>query len=192
MFKCVMKVEGGRGEGKSRERTMPRRAELSEPFSLTFTGEEGGSAPAPPRGEAFPVGDQRRPEHAAVGEQHQLVWLRGRPAPRPRASPTTDPPKPWLWNAGDGEERRGSWPQPGLGQIGSMWHSSDLQLPRPIQPGDSGGFEVAPNTWLPYACVPRSTSTHHGPRCAAVAPHSVARVKPVSHPRPTAHHSITA
>ena len=97
----------------------PRRAELSEPFSLAFTGEEGGSAPAPPRGEAFPAGDQRRPEHAAVGEQHQPVWLRGRPAPRPRASPTTDPPKPWLWNAGDGEERRGSWPQPGLGQIGS-------------------------------------------------------------------------
>ena len=122
------RVEGGRGEGKSRERTMPRRAELSEPFSLAFTGEEGGSAPAPPRGEAFPAGDQRRPEHAAVGEQHQLVWLRGRPAPRPRASPTTDPPKPGLWNAGDGEERRGSWPQPGLGQTGSMWHSSDLQL----------------------------------------------------------------
>ena len=123
-----LRVEGGRGEGKSRERTMPRRAELSEPFSLAFTGEEGGSAPAPLRGEAFPVGDQRRPEHAAVGEQHQLVWLRGRPAPRPRASPTTDPPKPWLWNAGDGEELRGSWPQPGLGQTGSMWHSSDLQL----------------------------------------------------------------
>ena len=102
-----MRVKGGRGEGKSRERTMPRRAELSEPFSLAFTGEEGGSAPAPPRGEAFPAGDQRRPEHAAVGEQHQLVWLRGRPAPRPRASPTTDPPKPWLWNAGDGEELRG-------------------------------------------------------------------------------------
>ena len=68
-------MEGGRGEGKSRERTMPRRAELSEPFSLAFTGEEGGSAPAPPRGEAFPAGDQRRPEHAAVGEQHQLVFI---------------------------------------------------------------------------------------------------------------------